>query len=293
MVGTDAERVRILLVEDNPGDALLLTELLAEVGNGRFNVIQESTLDAALQRLKKEEFAAVILDLALPDSKGMDTVDRTHNQVASARVPIIVLTGVTDESEGVTAVQHGAQDFLVKNDLQASHLIRSVQYAIERHRARLKQEDEEAREHHEREVESLESISSTSTTLVTARAYGMDRLKEASPDTFATLVDQYTQLIELAIEQRAFKVDRKTTQDLRVMAQRLGFMRAHPRDVVDIHVAAMRKEAVGAKLRRYYVMAEESRMLLTELMGYLASYYRDHMVPTRQQSASPSKVDSR
>ena len=288
-----AERVRILLVEDNPGDAVLLTELLAEVGKNSFDVIRESTLEAALQRLKNEEFAAVILDLALPDSSGMETVDRTHNQVSATRVPIIVLTGVTDESEGITAVQHGAQDFLVKNDLQASKLIHSVQYAIERHRARQKQEDDEALEHHEREVESLESISSTSTTLVTARAYGMDRLKEASPDSFAALVEQYKQLIELAIEQRAFKVDRKTTQDLRVMAQRLGFMRAHPRDVVDIHVAAMRKEAVGAKLRRHYVLAEESRMLLTELMGYLASYYRDHMVPIRHHGVSPTKVESR
>ena len=69
MVETAPDKSRILLVEDNPGDALLLTELLAEVGNDSFDVVQESTLEAALQRLDKEVFSAVILDLALPMRK--------------------------------------------------------------------------------------------------------------------------------------------------------------------------------------------------------------------------------
>lgn len=287
-----AQPTRILIVEDNPGDALLLTQLLAEAEGGPYDVVQAETLEAALSRLKTEEFAAVILDLALPDSQGMATVDRTRDQVAAMRVPIIVLTGVTDEREGLMAVKHGAQDFLVKNDLHAARLVRTVQYAIERQRARAREEEEQARQHHEREVETLESFSSTGTTLVTARAFGMERLRDASPDTFEALVDQYMQIVDLAIEQRAFKVDRKTSQDLRVMAQRLGFLRAHPRDVVDIHVSTMRKQMNDQKVRRYYVIAEESRMLLTELMGYVASYYRDHMAPTRQRQAPSASSDS-
>jgi len=275
--------IKVLLVEDNPGDARLVEALLSEQTDGQFEVVNAKRLDEAMDLLENAEFDAVILDLGLPDSKGVETVDRTSETTREQRVPIIVVTGVLDEKSAVDAVRHGAQEFLVKNDLKSGSLIRTIRFAVERQTRRNRLDDDDARRRHENEMQSLENISSVGTTLVTARAYGMASLRESSPDTFDLLVEQYADLIDDAVEERAFRVDSKTGQGLRVLAQRLGFLRARPKDVVEIHTTALKREMDGTQIRRAYILAEEARLLLIEVMGYLAAYYRDHMLP----AASP------
>lgn len=270
---------KVLLVEDNPGDVRLFEAMLGSATDAPFAVTNAKRLEEASTLLEREQFDAVILDLGLPDSTGISTVERTRQKASDSRVPIIVITGLLDEASAVEAVRQGAQEFLLKNDLNATSLIRTLRFAIERQRARNQAEDAEVQRRHENEMNSLENISNVNTSLVTARAYGMSRLRESSPDTFDLLVEQYGELIEQAVEQRAFKVDRKTSQGLRVLAQRLGFLRARPRDVVEIHSAAIKREMSGVQIRRAYVLSEEARLLLIEVMGYLASYYRDHMIP--------------
>lgn len=278
--------IKVLLVEDNPGDVRLMQTMLSSEGDLSFQVSTTSRLDEARRMLERETFDAVILDLGLPNSTGISTVDNAHEQASENRVPIIVVTGLFDEQTAFDAVRHGAQDFLVKNELRASGLIRAIRLAVERQVSRNRDEDTEAARRHENEMNSLENISAVGTSLVTARAYGMERLREASPDTFDLLVEQYSELIDRAVEQRAFKVDRKTSQGLRVMAQRLGFLRARPRDIVEIHTAALRNGVANKQMRRAYVIAEEARLMLIEVMGYLAAYYRDHMVPAASSRAA-------
>lgn len=286
------EPIKVLLVEDNPGDVRLLRTMLSSEGESSFQVSTAQRLEEARELLEKEAFDAVILDLGLPDSSGMSTVDGTREKTSENRVPIVVVTGIFDEQSAFDAVKHGAQDFLVKNELRAANLVRAIRLAVERQVVRNRLEDEEARQRHESEISSLENISAVGTSLVTARAFGMERLRESSSDTFDLLVEQYAELIGQAVEQRAFKVDRKTTQGLRVMAQRLGFLRARPRDVVEIHTTALKSEVAAKQMRRAYVVSEEARLLLIELMGYLAAYYRDHMVPTASpRSASWPSVN--
>jgi PAS domain S-box-containing protein len=123
----------ILLVEDNLADARFIQTLL-EDRSGQYPVVQVERLSEALARLTREEFAVVLLDLSLPDSTGVDTVSAMQNH--AAQVPIIVLTGLDDESIGIKAVQEGAQDYLVKGQFVASALMRAIHYAIERHRLR-------------------------------------------------------------------------------------------------------------------------------------------------------------
>ncbi len=123
--------IRILLVEDNPGDARLIREMLADAKPAaQFRLVHVERLDEALLKLKENWFDVTLLDLTLPDSQGLETVGRIYEREPT--VPIVVLTGFEDESLGLRAVQVGAQDYLIKGKVNSYFLVRSIRYAIER-----------------------------------------------------------------------------------------------------------------------------------------------------------------
>jgi two-component system, cell cycle sensor histidine kinase and response regulator CckA len=138
--------IKILLVEDNPGDALLLQETLSEITFVELEWVHVERLENALKRLQSEAFDVVLLDLVLPDSQGLETFIRIHRQ--APLIPIVVLTGMADESLAIRSMQAGAQDYLVKGQVSGSDLlIRSIRYAIERKRIQstLEQREQEFR----------------------------------------------------------------------------------------------------------------------------------------------------
>ncbi|HEY1292409.1 MAG TPA: ATP-binding protein [Chloroflexota bacterium] len=129
-----AAPIRALLVEDNPGDARLIREMLRDAG-GSANAISVSVVDrlaSGIQHVRDHGADLVLLDLSLPDSSGLATFDTLH--AAAPGTPIVVLSGLADESVAVTAVHHGAQDYLVKGQVDGSAVLRSMRYAIERQR---------------------------------------------------------------------------------------------------------------------------------------------------------------
>lgn len=125
--------ISILLVEDSPSDADLLQETLSQAGLGRFQFTWVECLADALTSLQKEAFDVVLLDLSLPDSSGPDTFRRARK--AAPRLPIVVLTGVDDESVGLSAIHEGVQDYLVKGRTDGPQIARAIRYAIEREQA--------------------------------------------------------------------------------------------------------------------------------------------------------------
>ncbi len=126
--------IKVLLVEDDLGDADLICELLEFVDSTSFQVTQSRRLQEALQYLGKEPFDLVLLDLSLPDSHGLTTVSQVSAQ--APKVPIVVLSGLEDESAAIEAVQKGAQDYLVKGQVESDLLVRAIRYAIERSKIR-------------------------------------------------------------------------------------------------------------------------------------------------------------
>ena len=124
---------QILLVEDNPGDALLVETLLEEITDTRFHVHHEPRLDHALTYLKENAVDCVLLDLSLPDSEGLPSVQVIHNSAPAT--PIVVLSGNTDQRLALEAVKYGAQDFLVKGSGGSELMARAIHYAIERVRS--------------------------------------------------------------------------------------------------------------------------------------------------------------
>ena len=129
----DDRPVRVLLVEDNPGDARFIREMLGEADDAPFAIEEAGDLAAALDRLSRDGLDAVLLDLGLPDSQGLETLLKAH--AAARHLPFVVLTGLYDEEIGRRAVREGAQDYLLKGEIRSTGLARSIQYAIERKRA--------------------------------------------------------------------------------------------------------------------------------------------------------------
>lgn len=129
----DPSSVRILLVEDNPGDARLLREFLSEDRRLASELVHKASLKDAAFALAESSFDVVLLDLSLPDAQGLETLIKLRE--GAPRVPILVLTGLDDEDTALQAVQRGAQDYLVKDQVDASVLGRAIRYAIERRKA--------------------------------------------------------------------------------------------------------------------------------------------------------------
>jgi signal transduction histidine kinase len=122
--------MKILLIEDDIQDVELLQEYLSEGNNNKYILLHANRLNVGIELLKTNPIDVVITDLGLPDSLGIETFHRLN--VTAPTIPIIVLTNLKDEKIGERAVRDGAQDYLVKDDIDAKLLSRALRYAVER-----------------------------------------------------------------------------------------------------------------------------------------------------------------
>ena len=127
--------MRLLLIEDNPGDARLVREILRDAGHQGTRLTHAERLADGLRLLAEERFDAVLLDLFLPDSQGLETLLQVRTRAPEA--PVIVLTGLQDEDLAALALRQGGQDYLVKAQFDGETLLRAVGHAIERTRSRV------------------------------------------------------------------------------------------------------------------------------------------------------------
>jgi diguanylate cyclase (GGDEF)-like protein/PAS domain S-box-containing protein len=120
----------LLLVEDNPGDSRLLREMFNEAGPHETKIVCVEKMSEAETHLADHAVDMILLDMGLPDVQGLEAVRRAH--AAAPRVPLVVLTGMDDESLAARALQEGAQDYLIKGQIETRGLLRALRYAVER-----------------------------------------------------------------------------------------------------------------------------------------------------------------
>ncbi|MGD0283887.1 MAG: response regulator, partial [Dissulfurispiraceae bacterium] len=128
--------IRLLMVEDNPADARLIQETLTEIENIRAGVTLVETLSEAIKNLETSKYDIVLLDMTLPDSEWPHTLVSVVK--CAPDVPVVILTGLDDEMRAMQSLKKGAQDYLVKGDINSRLLSRTILHAIERQRLRLK-----------------------------------------------------------------------------------------------------------------------------------------------------------
>lgn len=125
-----SKSIKTLLIEDSAEDAVIIREMLRETSKISFQLTQVNRLKTGFEKLFIEQFDLILLDLNLPDSRGFDTFIRTYDQ--APELPIIILSGFGNEEVAVRAVREGAQDYLIKGEIDGRILARSIYYAIER-----------------------------------------------------------------------------------------------------------------------------------------------------------------
>lgn len=256
----------LLLVEDNPGDAELVRDLLGQDGAGRFHVLHVPRLDEALAALQARNVDVVVLDLSLPDCSGLDTVRAVRS--AAGQVPIVVLTGNEDERLALACIDAGAQDYLPKAEVGSRHLLRAIGYAITRVR--------EAQLHDLQEsLARYRALSSANQrTTVTAALAGSGAIRERSAADFSTVVEEYYGLLQPYLSRKSDRVE-APRDAMEQIVTRLGDWGAGPRDLLDAHLSAIdRALASHANDPHARSIVYEARLLALEMMGLLVDYYR-------------------
>ncbi len=142
--------IKALLVEDNPGDARLIREMLAESKRSTFDLAWVDRLSKGIDYIKNNQVDVVLLDLSLPDSRGPETFEKLVRHVPN--MPVIILTGLDDEQLAISLLRSGLQDYIVKDTINSDMLARSIRYAIERKRL----EDEVRIAHNEMEMRVIQ-----------------------------------------------------------------------------------------------------------------------------------------
>ena len=271
MKNENKRNIKALLVEDNAGDARLIKEMLQESKSPSFELIRSERLDEGLDLLIDNYIDVVLLDLSLPDSKGLETLFRMHFQVPE--VPIIVLTGLDDQQVGLKATYNGAQDYLVKGKFDNKSLIHSICYAIERQKYKIETEESKQLDNYKRELQSLRALTipsiSSSPQLKTLGLF------KTLPDKFNKLVISFGEILELALIERTYKKpNRHIAKKLSLIAEELGRLQATPKDIIDIYRATLQRINETESKIKGEAYAEEGRLVVLELMGHLLTYYR-------------------
>ncbi|MEI7727559.1 MAG: response regulator, partial [Bacteroidota bacterium] len=135
--------VEILLIEDDPSDTFLITELLGSIHDFEHEITHCSTLHTAIAALKEHRFNVILSDMGLPDSQGYSTFESVF--AASVGTPLIVLTHLEDEKIAMMAIEHDAQDYLFKTDLTGTMLVKSIRFALARHSLKVALKESETR----------------------------------------------------------------------------------------------------------------------------------------------------
>ena len=201
----------------------------------------------------------------LTDSRGIKTLVRMLD--TAPNIPIAVHT-VLDEAVAVKALELGAIAYLHKTEVDTNLLVYAIRSAIERQQQQTKQQL--------LEFEQLEAIA-VSDKDKNANLWQSESLRSSKPDIFTELVQSYGEIMDLALNKKAYKVEHNISDKLTYLARQLGFLQATPRDAIAIHTTDLK-----AKTDRSYgksqAYAMEGRLIVLELMGYLTTYYRKYFI---------------
>lgn len=255
----------LLLVEDSPGDAQLVAELLDEGTDNRYQIVHATRLVDAVEKLRDTTVDVIVLDLGLPDSQGVDGVRSIR--AAAGQTPIVVLTGAEDERIALACIDAGAQDYLSKAEVRAQNLRRAIGYATTRIREAQLRELQQT-------LERYRALSSAGQrTSVTAALARSGAIAIRDPDVFNDIVGEYYAMVEPGlIDPRGWIAPAREAMEH--LITRLGDHAAGPRDLLDVHVMALDRANALHPVTFSRSLLFETRLLALEMMGLLVDYYR-------------------
>lgn len=264
---------KVLLVEDNNKFTDLVRDALACEGTPQeYDIVVVSRMDKALDVADDGGFDLILLGISVPNADSIE--DMKSLCIRSQGTPIVVLTGENDTAFASQAIQSGTRDCLCGNEVSAPLLRRVAGYAIERNRIQRRLDELRTKTEREEEISKLATLCGPSNLTTTLKSLSSAPLVDARPKEFSAEIKNYGTLLDRLLS--ASDEDEKNVikEDLHGLADRLGALNAGPRDLVEIHKAALSQRLQGPFITDSSASIEEGRLLLLQLMGHLVSYYR-------------------
>ena len=259
---------RILLIEDEIKDINIVRAMLSDVRSAFFRegleLSSAETLSQAQRMLSESEFDVILLDLVLPDSRNMNSLEKL--QARNMGVPIIVQTALEDEVVAVKALELGACGYLPKVASDRNLLLYAIRSAIERKQQLVKLEPSHQQQ---QELDTLDGLIENG-----LDSKSNEPLKLRMPDVFTELQERYYRLLISFVEQRIYRVENELAGKAKVLIEQLGYLQATPQDLIELHTTSLKKSP-PQKNKAYLA---EGRYLLLELMGRLVAYYRRYYI---------------
>jgi len=225
-----------------------------------------------LQQCALNDVDGVFLDLILTDSRGINTL---NGMLEAAPNSTIIVYTVLNEAAAVKVLESGAIGYLHKTEIDTNLLVYAIRSAIER-QEQINILKQQQKEQEWLEFEKLEAIAAPDENK-NSDLPELESLRKSKPDIFAELVETYSQIMDLALEEKAYKVEHNIPKQLSALARQLGFLQATPRDTIEIHATVL-KEKTNNSSRKSQAYAKEARLIVLELMGYLTAYYRKYFI---------------
>lgn len=234
--------------------------------------IQQVDAEDALQRVGRQPFDMLLVDLTDLGEEGVQTLGFLRS--CSPQTPMIAIVGTGEEAIAIEALRAGVHECISSDDLSGVGLPRAIRYAIERNASQGRLDDAREQLSRNQEMRGLDAMGGPSPLTITQRSLGARDLRELSASDFAEMVEAYGGLLERVPLGRLPREQGQWSDALSAIADRMGMLRAGPRDVIDLHKAAMAQRLDTATSGESKAYVEEGRLLLLQLMGYLVSFYR-------------------
>lgn len=276
----------VLVIEDEQIDFKLLQRALREYNS--IKLIWEPTLARGLCTLKAQPIDVVLLDLSLPDSVGLDTIDAI---ATSTSTPIVVMSNTKDEQTALKAVMHGAQDYLFKDQMEPLLLSRTLRYAVERYN--LLAELHSARQIDRREIElqRLKSHEPDKPQKRTKSSGDSEAFRIRQPNAYKNVLIAYRELLLYLMNRREYQVKPMNVSELlKQAATLLGRGHATPQDAIDAHTISVRVVLAELPEQKNELCHQEARYLLSGLLGHLCYFYKDQLKEQPRSAAIDAEI---
>ena len=265
-------RPRVLIVDDDVAIGRVLQDLLQPSYEAQAVTSGRAALD--ILKARDSDVAIVLADQRMPDMTGLELLSEVRRLKPTAVG--VLITAHAELEDAMRAINSVRVLGFVSKPWDEDELLRVMHRALDAH-VTLQQLSRPP----EHELAQLQALIGSAPAPITAQRFGVLPLRDSMPRQFEDMVHTYARVLGDALEQRNFKVDRKTSQTLHDLADQLGVLSAGPRDVIELHVSALQQRLDQAGREEAAALVEEGRLLVLELMGYVVTYYRSYTLGVR------------
>ncbi len=263
----------VLVIEDEQIDFKLLERALRDQKG--IDLIWEPTLAQGLNKLKAQRIDVVLLDLSLPDSSGLQTIDSIAQ---NASTPIVVMSNTKDEQTALSAVQHGAQDYLFKDQMDPLLLSRTLRYAVERYNLLAELHSTRQIDRRNDELQRLKTDTSFESETSAKQDVSSGAYKNTYPQAYKKTLLTYQELLLYLMRRREYQVKPVNVSELlKQIASALGRGNGTPHDAIELHTASVKVVLAQLPQQKNELCHQEARYLLSGLLGHLCYHYRDQL----------------